>query len=251
MAHAAMVVLIVTAALLPQKIQTDRSHIAHIHKNLATGGQIHVLDLVEAGSDGRWARDGGHGKGRSGGGGGSALWREAHPAARAKGKQSSRETRPGGTRRPEVHPHRPPQALVAGRRGRRWRLDPASRRPDPASDGRETVASGGRDADTRPPTSWRPDLVGEVGKALAAGSGFLEARSGARRSGGGSVRWPGRGSTSPDLVETGSGGGGVWQSVGEALAAGRRGRRWWRDVGGGGGCGRRERWRREVGRRQK
>uniref|UniRef100_A0A0E0J3V6 Uncharacterized protein n=1 Tax=Oryza nivara TaxID=4536 RepID=A0A0E0J3V6_ORYNI len=62
-----------------------------------------------------------------------------------------------------------------------------------------------------------------VWEALAAGSGFPEARSGVRRSRGGRVRWPGRGSTSPDLVEAGSGGGGgggVRQSVWEALAAG-------------------------------
>lgn len=33
MAHAAMVVLVVTVALLTQEIQTDRSHIAHIHRS--------------------------------------------------------------------------------------------------------------------------------------------------------------------------------------------------------------------------
>uniref|UniRef100_A0A0E0EPG8 Uncharacterized protein n=1 Tax=Oryza meridionalis TaxID=40149 RepID=A0A0E0EPG8_9ORYZ len=60
----------------------------------------------------------------------------------------------------------------------------------------------------------------EAGEALAVGSGFSEARSGVRRSGGGSVRWPGRGSTSPNLVEAGSGGGGIRQSLWEALAAG-------------------------------
>uniref|UniRef100_A0A0D3G4E5 Uncharacterized protein n=1 Tax=Oryza barthii TaxID=65489 RepID=A0A0D3G4E5_9ORYZ len=48
-------------------------------------------------------------------------------------------------------------------------------------------------------------------------------RAGVRQSGGGLVRRLGRGSTSPNLVEAGSGGGGrggVRQSVWEALAAG-------------------------------
>ncbi|EAY81544.1 hypothetical protein OsI_36711 [Oryza sativa Indica Group] len=118
-----------------------------------------------------------------------------------------------------------------------------------------------------------------VWEALVAGSGFPEARSGVQRSRGGRVRWPGRGSTSPDLVEAGSGGGGggrVRQSVWEALAAGMRihvprprgGRiRWGRRgtspvVDGGGAVGRirrpmaggparRGRWRRPaVGRRR-
>uniref|UniRef100_A0A0E0EKM7 DUF591 domain-containing protein n=1 Tax=Oryza meridionalis TaxID=40149 RepID=A0A0E0EKM7_9ORYZ len=46
-----------------------------------------------------------------------------------------------------------------------------------------------------------------VWESLAAGSGFPEARSSVRRSRGGRVRWPGRGSTSLDLMEAGSGGG--------------------------------------------
>ncbi|KAF2944067.1 hypothetical protein DAI22_02g112700 [Oryza sativa Japonica Group] len=107
--------------------------------------------------------------------------------------------------------------LVGGASGRR-----SEGEAEPASDGREAAASGGWDADPRPPTLWRRDPVGE---ALAAGSGFPEARSGVRRSRGGRVWWLGRGSTSLDLVEAGSGrggGGGVWQSVWEALAAGRR-----------------------------
>uniref|UniRef100_A0A0E0P9P1 Uncharacterized protein n=1 Tax=Oryza rufipogon TaxID=4529 RepID=A0A0E0P9P1_ORYRU len=45
-------------------------------------------------------------------------------------------------------------------------------------------------------------------------------RASVRRSGGGRVRWPGRGSMSPDLVEEGSGGGCIRRSVWEALAAG-------------------------------
>ncbi|BAS89373.1 Os04g0444000 [Oryza sativa Japonica Group] len=45
-------------------------------------------------------------------------------------------------------------------------------------------------------------------------------RASVRRSGGGRVRWPGRGSKSPDLVEAGSDGGCIRRSVWEALAAG-------------------------------
>jgi L-asparagine transporter-like permease len=36
MVHAVMVVLVVTVALLTQEIQTDRSHIAHIHRSNIT-----------------------------------------------------------------------------------------------------------------------------------------------------------------------------------------------------------------------
>uniref|UniRef100_A0A0D9ZL94 Uncharacterized protein n=1 Tax=Oryza glumipatula TaxID=40148 RepID=A0A0D9ZL94_9ORYZ len=71
-----------------------------------------------------------------------------------------------------------------------------------ARDGREVAAaapSGGR----------------RIGLPKRRGS-----RAGVRRSGGGRVRWPGRGSMSPDLVEVGSGGGCVRRSVWEALAAG-------------------------------
>nr|BAC84230.1 hypothetical protein [Oryza sativa Japonica Group] len=50
-----------------------------------------------------------------------------------------------------------------------------------------------------------------VWEALAVGSSFPEARSSVRRSGGGSVRRPGRGSTSPDLVAAGFSGRGIRQ----------------------------------------
>uniref|UniRef100_A0A0E0QHX4 DUF834 domain-containing protein n=1 Tax=Oryza rufipogon TaxID=4529 RepID=A0A0E0QHX4_ORYRU len=102
---------------------------------------------------------------------------------------------------------------------------------EPASDGWEAAAFGGPGRE-----STSPDLVEagsgggggggvrqSVWEALAAGSGFPEARSGVRRSG--RFRRLGCGSTPPDLVEAGSGGvggGGVQQSMGEALATGTR-----------------------------
>ncbi|EAZ42447.1 hypothetical protein OsJ_27020 [Oryza sativa Japonica Group] len=160
--------------------------------------------------------------------------------------------------------------------------------------------SGGWDADPRPPTLWRRDPVGEAWEASgsrcgsrwrpdpasrrpdpasdgreAAASGGPDAdprpliswRPDPVGGGGGGVRQSvgealaagrraGRGSTSPNLVEAGSSGGdggGVRQSMGEVLAAGF-GVRWpggRRGVGGGGGrrSGGGETW--EVGRKKR